>query len=327
MTTTAARRASAATARARTAPPPTRDVVTPPLAAVEPHGGAEPHVGVEPHLGLEPHLDPALTGRPDVRPASRRLGPGRRRRLAGLVGPAALILGWVAASATGLLDPRILSEPWTVVSTAGELIADGRLQENLAISAQRAGLGLFFGIVVGALLALVAGLSRAGEALIDGPVQIKRAIPGLALIPLLILWFGIDETMKVLTITLGVFVPIYLQTHAGLRGIDLRYVELAQTVGLTRSGFIRRVVLPGALPGFFLGLRFAVTGAWVSLVVVEQINSTSGIGYMMELARTYGQTNIIVLGLAVYGVLGLLSDAAVRLLERKALSWQRTLAG
>lgn len=136
--------------------------------------------------------------------------------------------------------------------------------------------------------------------------------------------------MKVLTITLGVFVPIYLQTHAGLRGgIDLRYVELAQTVGLSRAGFIRRVVLPGgALPGgFFLGLRFAVTGAWVSLVVVEQINSTSGIGYMMELARTYGQTNIIVLGLAVYGVLGLLSDAAVRLLERKALSWQRTLAG
>ena len=275
---------------------------------------------------VAPHQDPALAGRADVRPTGRRLGPGRRRRLA-WVGPSALLLLWTAASATGLLDPRVLSEPWTVVATAGELIADGRLQENLAISAQRAGLGLFFGIVVGAVLALLAGLSRAGEALIDGPVQIKRAIPGLALIPLLILWFGIDETMKVLTITLGVFVPIYLQTHAGLRGIDLRYVELAQTVGLSRAGFIRRVVLPGALPGFFLGLRFAVTGAWVSLVVVEQINSTSGIGYMMELARTYGQTNIIVLGLAVYGILGLLSDGIVRFIERKALSWQRTLAG
>ncbi|MEO5318577.1 ABC transporter permease [Arthrobacter sp. CC3] len=273
-----------------------------------------------------PRQGPALAGRADVRPTGRRLGPGRRRRLA-WVGPSALLLLWAAASATGLLDPRILSEPWTVVATASELIADGRLQENLAISAQRAGLGLFFGIVVGAVLALLSGLSRAGEALIDGPVQIKRAIPGLALIPLLILWFGIDETMKVLTITLGVFVPIYLQTHAGLRGIDLRYVELAQTVGLSRAGFIRRVVLPGALPGFFLGLRFAVTGAWVSLVVVEQINSTSGIGYMMELARTYGQTNIIVLGLAVYGILGLLSDGIVRFIERKALSWQRTLAG
>ena len=276
---------------------------------------------------VAPHQDPVLAGGDDVRPTGRRLGLGRRRRLAWLLGPSALLLLWTVASATGLLDPRILSEPWTVVATAGELIADGRLQENLAISAQRAGLGLFFGIVVGAVLALLSGLSRAGEALIDGPVQIKRAIPGLALIPLLILWFGIDETMKVLTITLGVFVPIYLQTHAALRGIDLRYVELAQTVGLSRAGFIRRVVLPGALPGFFLGLRFAVTGAWVSLVVVEQINSTSGIGYMMELARTYGQTNIIVLGLAVYGILGLLSDGIVRFIERKALSWQRTLAG
>ena len=276
---------------------------------------------------VEPHLDPDLAAREDLRPIARRLGPGRRRQLAWLVGPSVLLALWALSSATGLLDPRILSEPWTVVATAGELITDGRLQENLAISAQRAGLGLFFGTVVGAVLALVAGLSRVGEALIDGPVQIKRAIPGLALIPLLILWFGIDETMKVLTITLGVVVPIYLQTYAGLRGIDLRYVELAQTVRLSRTAFIRKVVLPGALPGFFLGLRFAVTGAWVSLVVVEQINATSGIGYMMELARTYGQTNIIVLGLAVYGILGLLSDGTVRIIERKALSWQRTLAG
>jgi len=278
------------------------------------------------HPVLAAPQDQTPAGRRDVRPATKKLGPGRRRQLA-WVGPSALLLLWAVSSATGLLDPRILSEPWTVVATAGELIADGRLQENLAISAQRAGLGLFFGIVVGAALALLSGLSRVGEALIDGPVQIKRAIPGLALIPLLILWFGIDETMKVLTITLGVFVPVYLQTHAGLRGIDLRFVELARTVGLTRTGFIRKVVLPGALPGFFLGLRFAVTGAWVSLVVVEQINATSGIGYMMELARTYGQTNIIVLGLAVYGILGLLSDGIVRFIERKALSWQRTLAG
>jgi sulfonate transport system permease protein len=131
--------------------------------------------------------------------------------------------------------------------------------------------------------------------------------------------------MKVITITLGVFVPIYLQTHAGLRGIESSYVELAQTVGLSRVAFVRKVILPGALPGFLLGLRFAVTAAWLSLVVVEQINSTSGIGYMMELARTYGQTDIIVVGLVLYGLLGLLSDGAVRLLQRRALSWQRTL--
>jgi sulfonate transport system permease protein len=287
-----------------------------------------PEAAEDPTRGATPDTDraPALGGTPvDERPVARRLGPGRRRRHAAALGPLLLLAVWTAGSASGLLDPRTLSAPWTVVTTAGDLIADGRLQSNLAVSAQRAGLGLLFGTALGALLALVSGLSRVGESLVDGPVQIKRAIPSLALLPLLILWFGIGEPMKVITITLGVFVPIYLQTHAGLRGIESKYVELAQTVGLSRVSFVRRVILPGALPGFLLGLRFAVTGAWLSLVVVEQVNSTSGIGYMMELARTYGQTDIIVVGLVLYGLLGLLSDGAVRLLQRRALSWQRTL--
>jgi sulfonate transport system permease protein len=256
----------------------------------------------------------------------RRLGPGKPIRFGALIGPVLLLAIWSIGSAAGWLDPRILSAPWTVVTTTGDLIADGRLQSNLLTSTQRAFLGLGLGIVLGTVLALLSGLSRIGEAVLDGPIQIKRAIPSLALLPLLILWLGIGETMKVTTITLGVFVPIYIHTHNGLRTIDSRYVELAQTVGLSRWTFIRKVVLPGALPGFLLGLRFAVTGAWLSLVVVEQINSTSGIGYMMELARTYGQTDIIIVGLVLYGVLGLLSDGAVRLIQRKALSWRRTLA-
>lgn len=256
----------------------------------------------------------------------RRLGPGKVIPFGPFVGPVLLIGVWFAGSATGLIDPRNLSAPWTVVTTAGELIADGRLQSNLAISTQRAFLGLAIGIVAGTVLALISGLSRWGEAVLDGPIQIKRAIPSLALLPLLILWFGIGETMKVTTITLGVFVPVYLHTHNGLRGIDARYVELAETVRLRYGEFVRRVVLPGALPGFLLGLRFAVVGAWLSLVVVEQINATSGIGYMMELARTYGQTEIIIVGLVLYGVLGLLSDGIVRLVQRRALAWRRTLA-
>ncbi|GAB3815500.1 ABC transporter permease subunit [Kribbella italica] len=261
-----------------------------------------------------------------TRPVRRRLGPGKPIRFGALIGPVLLLVIWSIGSAAGWLDPRILSAPWTVVTTTGELIADGRLQSNLLTSTQRAFLGLGLGILLGTVLALLSGLSRIGEAVLDGPIQIKRAIPSLALLPLLILWLGIGETMKVTTITLGVFVPIYIHTHNGLRTIDSRYVELAQTVGLSRWTFIRKVVLPGALPGFLLGLRFAVTGAWLSLVVVEQINSTSGIGYMMELARTYGQTDIIIVGLVLYGVLGLLSDGAVRLIQRKALSWRRTLA-
>jgi sulfonate transport system permease protein len=224
------------------------------------------------------------------------------------------------------LASNVLSAPWTVVETAIELIADGRLQTNLRASAVRVSLGLTIGTTLGLLLALIAGLSRAGEALLDGPLQIKRSVPTLALIPLFILWFGIGEAMKLITISLAVLLPVYLHTHAALRAIDARYVELAQTVRLSRAQFIRRIALPGSLPGFLMGVRLALTAAWLSLVVVEQINATSGIGYMMSLARSYGQTEIIVVGIAIYGLLGLFSDSALGLLERKALTWRRTLA-
>ncbi|MFC7618902.1 ABC transporter permease [Microlunatus sp. GCM10028923] len=286
-------------------------------------------VRLEAPAGLAVVPERAGAGRPrteDRRNRTTRLGLGRPIPFAIALGPLLLLVIWAAGSALGWIDPRILSAPWTVVITAIDLTVDGRLPANLATSAARALTGLVLGVSLGLLLALLSGLSRAGEALIDGPVQLKRAIPSLALLPLLILWFGIGEPMKIITITLGVFVPIYLHTHNGLRAIDSRYVELAQSLGLRRGAFIRQVVLPGALPGFLLGLRFAVTGAWLSLVVVEQINATSGIGYMMELARTYGQTDIIIVGLVVYGVLGLTSDGIVRLIQRKGLSWRRTLA-
>jgi len=269
---------------------------------------------------------PRAAARVPARKPRRRLGPGRTVPFGAAVGPALLLTLWTVGSATGWLDARTLSAPWTVVATAGDLVADGRLQENLAVSARRAGLGLAIGVLVGTVLALVAGLSRWGEAVLDGPIQIKRAIPALALIPLLVLWLGIGEQMKVTTITLGVFVPVYIHTHNGLRSIDSRYVELGESLRLRPAVFVRRIVLPGALPGFLLGMRFAVVAAWLSLVVVEQINSTSGIGYMMDLAREYGQTDVIVVGLVLYGLLGLASDGAVRMVQRRALTWRRTLA-
>ncbi|GLQ11342.1 ABC transporter permease [Devosia yakushimensis] len=272
--------------------------------------------------GLEAPASPAV---PAIR-RKRRLGPGPAIPFGLQIGPLVLVLAWVAGSALNLIDPRILPSPWTVIATFGELIADGRLQSNFLTSSVRALLGLGFGIVIGLLLAVVSGLSRVGEALIDGPIQIKRAVPTLAMIPLLILWLGLGETMKVTIITLGVIVPIYMHTHNALRAIDERYVELAETLRMSQRDFLLQVVLPGAVPGFLLGLRFAVTLCWVSLVVVEQINATSGLGYMIELARTYGQTQIIIVGLVVYALLGLASDGIVRLLERRLLSWRRTLA-
>jgi sulfonate transport system permease protein len=259
------------------------------------------------------------------RPRRRGLGPGPTSARALAVGPLLLLVAWTAGSATGLIEPETLSPPWTVVTTFGELVADGRLQSNLLTSVQRAVLALVAGVVAGVVLALIAGLTRLGEAVIDGPVQIKRAIPTLALIPLAIVWFGIGEEMKVIVIALSVLVPVYINTHAALRGVDARYVELAESVRLSRAAFVRRVALPGALPGFFVGLRLAVTVSWTALVVVEQVNATSGIGYLMTQARTYGQTEIIVVGLVVYAVFGFVSDLAVRTVERRACKWRRTL--
>ncbi|MGW0181601.1 ABC transporter permease, partial [Nocardia sp. NPDC003345] len=219
------------------------------------------------------------TSRPARRPV--RLGPGRPIPFGFAIGPLLLVLAWVLGSVSGALDPETLPAPWDVLRTASDLAADGTLQSNLLTSLQRAAIGLALGVSIGVVLALVAGLSRIGEAVVDGPVQIKRSIPTLALIPLFIVWFGIGEEMKLIVITAAVLVPVYINTHAQLRGVDARYVELAQTVGLSRWGFIRRVALPGSLPGFFTGLRLAVTISWLALVVVEQVNATSGIGYLM----------------------------------------------
>jgi sulfonate transport system permease protein len=243
-----------------------------------------------------------------------------------LAGPVLLVLLWWASSALGYLDPRVLSGPGTVAATGVDLLRSGRLQENLAVSLQRAGLGLLFGVAAGVALAVAAGLSRTGEYLLDGTLQVKRAIPSLALLPLMILWLGIGEQMKVTLIAVGVAVVVYINTYAALTGIDRRYVELAESLDLTRPQFIGQVVIPGALPGFFVGLRLAVTSSWLGLVVVEQVNATKGLGYMMFQAQLYAQSDVILVGLLVYGTFGFLSDAVVRAAERKVLSWRRTLA-
>ncbi|UOB12921.1 ABC transporter permease [Streptomyces sp. HP-A2021] len=256
----------------------------------------------------------------------RRLAPGRRLPATRIVGPAVVLALWVVASAAGLLDPGAIPAPWTVLETASRLWSAGTLPDDILTSLQRAATGFAIGLAVGILLALVSGLTRTGEALIDGTVNLNRAIPTLGLIPLFILWLGIGETFKIAIIAIVVYVPIYLNTHAALSGIDSRFVELAEVQDLSKYRFIRQVVIPGALPGFFVGLRLGVTGSWLGLVVLEQINATSGLGYMMFQAQNYGQTDVILVGLVVYGIFGLISDSAVRIVERRVLSWRRTLS-
>ncbi len=246
-------------------------------------------------------------------------------RLRRLITPIALVAVWEGAARTGLLSPDKLSPPSAVLEAAWRLTADGSLGEHLLESVERALLGLLIGGLLGLALGSVAGLLRLGDDLIDPTVQAARMLPHLGLIPLLIIWVGIGESLKVSLVALGAFFPIYLNTYAGIRDIDERLVEAARTCGLSAWERIRHVVLPGAMPSLFLGVRLAFASGWLSLVVSEQVNGQSGLGFMMMEAREFAQTEIVVLGLVVYAVLGLLSDLALRAGERKVLSWRRGL--
>ena len=242
-----------------------------------------------------------------------------------LLSPLALLGLWQLASSRGWVDQRTLASPGSVVSTARGLWSTGELEHHLVVSLGRVTQGLAVGVTAGIALALVAGLSRIGEELVDAPLQMLRTMPVLALVPLFILWFGIGEQPKILLVALGTVFPVYLNTYAGIRGVDPRLVEAGRTVGLSRWGVIRHVVLPGALPSLLVGLRYSLGIAWLVLVVSEQINATSGVGFLMTQAREFLRTDVIVVGLVVYSVLGLASDLVVRALERWALAWRPSL--
>jgi sulfonate transport system permease protein len=251
-------------------------------------------------------------------------GPRWARRL---LGPLWVLGLWFALTGGGLVDEKTLPPPSRVWSAGWHLVADGELQHNISASLHRVAWGLAIGLLAGAALAVLAGLFRFGEDLIDGPMQIFRALPILALIPLAIVWWGIGETPKVALIALGVVFPVYINTFAAIRSVDARLIESARSLGLGRLGLVRHVILPGALPGFFVGLRFALAVSWLVLVVSEQINANSGLGYLMMNAQQFLRTDIIVVGLLIYGTLGLLSDLFVRFLERTMLQWRLTFSG
>lgn len=259
-------------------------------------------------------------------PPARRTG-GVPRWLRRLSGPAAILLVWWIVTATGLVDPQNLPSPGTVLDTGIDLTRSGELPEAIWASFQRVVIGLAIGVSAGAAIALVAGITRRGEDLVDPTMQIVKAVPKFALVPLLIIWLGIDEAPKVTLIALATATPVYVNTYAAIRGVDQRLVDAARTLGLRGSGLVRHVVLPGSLPGFFSGLRISFANAWLALIVAEQINAQSGLGKLMNDARSMLRIDTIVLVVVIYAILGLLSLAFVRFLERHFLQWREGFQG
>ncbi|MBD2893295.1 hypothetical protein amrb99_22160 [Actinomadura sp. RB99] len=238
------------------------------------------------------------------------------------LGPLALLGGWWVASATGVLSPDVLASPATVADAARELWSDGQLTDALRVSLTRAVLGLAFGLAAGLLLGVVTGFSRLGEELLDSPLQLLRALPFLSLVPLFMVWFGIGESARIILIAVATTFPMYVSTAGGVRNVDRRLLEAMRTFGLGGWRLVREVVLPGALPSLLAGFRLSMTLSVIALIAAEEINSTSGIGYLMTQAQSFSRTDILSVCVLVYGLLGLAADLLARGAERLLMPWR-----
>ena len=277
-------------------------------------------VGLEP-VGVIGFADYGVT---EAGPARRGFFHHSRLRWLSLV---VLVGLWQLLSSTGVLPASKLVSPVTIAHTAYNLVVTssptyGTLQGSLLVSAERWGIGFSLGTVIGVLLAVVTGLSRVAETALDPIVHALRAIPLLGVLPLFIVWFGIGELPKDLIVLLATLFPMYVATFAGIRGVDPKLRELGQVLGLSRRELVTKIVLPGALPMTFAGLRLSVVSSLLALVVGEQINANAGLGFMITTAQQFLENNIIMVCLIVYAILGLIAEALVRTVERRVLAWR-----
>ena len=280
-----------------------------------------PEVPVSQSLTAEYLLDVQPTLHPfNWRPLLELLAALGRRLLPWLV-PMSLVVVWQLASSLGWLSTRVLPAPLAVVDATWGLAASGELWNHVRISAGRALLGLAVGGGLGLVLGLLTGSVRWLETLLDSTIQMVRNIPALALIPLVILWFGIEESAKLFLISVAVFFPIYINTFHGIRNVDPGLIEMGRTYGLSRWGLYRQIILPGAMSSILVGLRFSLGLMWVILIVAETISAQAGIGYLTMNAREFLQTDVVLVGILLYAALGKLADVFAKGLEKYWLRW------
>lgn len=245
----------------------------------------------------------------------------------GWIVPLAIVAIWEAAAALDLISTATLPAPSTIIGQFFSLIASGELFEHLGISAYRAGLGFLLGAAAGLLLGLSTGLGKLAERTLDPSLQMLRTIPLLSLIPLFILWFGVGEFSKILMIALGAFFPVYVNTFLGIRNVDSKLIEVSRIFQYSRWQLLGKMIIPAALPNILLGLRLSLGVAWLVLVVAEMMGTSAGVGYMIQDARAYSQTDKVFVGISIFAIVGKLSDSAVRLLETRWLRWRDTFKG
>jgi len=238
--------------------------------------------------------------------------------------PLLLLLAWEVLVDGQVIAVRVLPAPSRVLTAFLRLLRSGELLTHLSVSFQRAVLGFVLGGGAGLALGFVTGLSRVGEVLLDTPIQMIRNVPHLALVPIVILWFGIGEESKVFLVALGALFPMYVNTYHGIRSVDPGLLELGTIYQVDRRRIFTDVVLPGALPSILVGVRYALGLTWLSLIVAETLAARAGLGFMAMNAREFLETDVVVLSIVLYALLGKAADSVARLLERRLLAWHPT---
>ncbi|MCP6682468.1 ABC transporter permease [Bacillus nakamurai] len=247
--------------------------------------------------------------------------------LKGFVVPAAVIAIWQIIGSLGVVSATVLPAPFAIVQTVKELVGSGELWVHLQISLYRAAAGFLLGAGLGLIFGFLVGFSKRTEAYLDPSLQMLRTVPHLAVTPLFILWFGFDETSKILLIALGAFFPVYINTFLGIRGVDAKLFDVARVLEFNWYQQMTKLILPASLPNILLGIRLSLGIAWLGLVVAELMGSSEGIGYMIMDARQFSQTNKVFVGIIIFAVVGKLTDSLVRILERRLLKWRNSYEG
>ncbi|WP_246775684.1 ABC transporter permease subunit [Methylobacterium aquaticum] len=280
-------------------------------------------------------MNEAATEMPDA--ATRTLSSVRRRRAAmrGVAPPLWLIslatiavafVAWLAATQTGLIKPLFLPRPASVLGAFSDAL-DGRIDgaplvEHVMTSLMRVVGAFVLAALVGIPVGLATGLSPSLRAILDPFIEFYRPLPPLAYLPLVIIWFGIGETSKILLIFLACFAPVALAARAGVSAASLDQVNAARALGASRAQVVRHVILPAALPDILVGLRIGMGVGWTTLVAAEMVAASTGIGQMVLNASNFLRTDIVVMGILVIGALAAAFEFGMRRLERRLAPWK-----
>jgi len=238
--------------------------------------------------------------------------------------PIILILFWQVSSTLGWLSSSVLPSPVAVFQDGIKLTQSGELPKNLSISLYRATVGLLIGGSIGFILGFVNGMSKTCRLLFDSSIQMFRNIPHLALIPLIILWLGINESAKISLVAIGTMFPVYINTFHGISSVDPDLIEMGESYELTRRQMFFKIIFPAALPQILVGIRYALGVMWTTLIVAETISASSGIGYMANNAEDFVDMETVILCIVVYAILGKISDLVAKSFESLLLNWQKT---